>query len=166
MAKNKIGNDKQVSIEAQEKLIEILNDSPHLVSLANTNFEVRALKMGTQYLIAQEVIKINKVENANFGDIVKQFSINIPSVVRVIVLCILNDKKRIFKDGIEYLGYSDEFNALYDTIMWEGNISEYGELLLECLQMLDISVFMQALDILSIFKSSVTMKREMMKEQK
>ena len=166
MAKNKIGNDKQVSIEAQEKLIEILNDSPHLVSLANTNFEVRALKMGTQYLIAQEVIKINKVENANFGDIVKQFSINIPSVVRVIVLCILNDKKRIFKDGIEYLGYSDEFNALYDTIMWEGNIAEYGELLLECLQMLDISVFMQALDILSIFKSSVTMKREMMKEQK
>lgn len=166
MARNKIGNDKQVSIEAQEKLIEILNDSPHLVSLANTNFEVRALKMGTQYLIAQEVIKINKVENANFGDIVKQFSINIPSVVRVIVLCILNDKKRIFKDGIEYLGYSDEFNALYDTIMWEGNIAEYGELLLECLQMLDISVFMQALDILSIFKSSVTMKREMMKEQK
>lgn len=166
MAKNKIGNEKQVSIEAQEKLIEILNDSPHLVSLANTNFEVRALKMGTQYLIAQEVIKINKVENANFGDIVKQFSINIPSVVRVIVLCILNDKKRIFKDGIEYLGYSDEFNALYDTIMWEGNIAEYGELLLECLQMLDISVFMQALDILSIFKSSVTMKREMMKEQK
>lgn len=166
MAKNKIGNDKSVSIEAQEKLIEILNDSPHLVSLANTNFEVRALKMGTQYLIAQEVIKINKVENANFGDIVKQFSINIPSVVRVIVLCILNDKKRIFKDGIEYLGYSDEFNALYDTIMWEGNIAEYGELLLECLQMLDISVFMQALDILSIFKSSVTMKREMMKEQK
>jgi len=166
MAKNKIGNDKSVSIEAQERLIEILNDSPHLVSLANTNFEVRALKMGTQYLIAQEVIKINKVENANFGDIVKQFSINIPSVVRVIVLCILNDKKRIFKDGIEYLGYSDEFNALYDTIMWEGNIAEYGELLLECLQMLDISVFMQALDILSIFKSSVTMKREMMKEQK
>lgn len=166
MARNKIGNDKSVSIEAQEKLIEILNDSPHLVSLANTNFEVRALKMGTQYLIAQEVIKINKVENANFGDIVKQFSINIPSVVRVIVLCILNDKKRIFKDGIEYLGYSDEFNALYDTIMWEGNIAEYGELLLECLQMLDISVFMQALDILSIFKSSVTMKREMMKEQK
>ena len=166
MARNKIGNDKSVSIEAQEKLIEILNDSPHLVSLANTNFEVRALKMGTQYLIAQEVIKINKVENANFGDIVKQFSINIPSVVRVIVLCILNDKKRIFTDGIEYLGYSDEFNALYDTIMWEGNIAEYGELLLECLQMLDISVFMQALDILSIFKSSVTMKREMMKEQK
>lgn len=158
--------NKEASFEAQEKLVEILNDSPHLISLAKTNYEVRALRMGTQYLIAQEVIKINKVENANFGDIVRQFSINIPSVVKVIVLCILNDKNRIYKDGIESLGFSDEFYSLYDTIMWEGNISEYGELLLECLQMLDISVFLQALDILSVFKSTVTMKRAMTKEQK
>ena len=80
MAK-KIQKDSNVSLEAQERLVEILNDSPHLVALNGTEYEVRALKMGTQYLIAQEVIKINKVENANFGDIVKQFSINIPSVV-------------------------------------------------------------------------------------
>lgn len=157
---------QEVSLEAQEKLVEILNDSPHFVALNDTEYEVRALRMGTQYLIAQEVIKINKVENANFGDIVKQFAVNIPSVVKVIVLCLLNDKNRIYKDGIEHKGMSDEYNALYETIMWEGNINDYGNLLLECLQMLDISVFMQALDILSVFKSSVTMKREMMKEQR
>lgn len=165
MAK-KIQKDSNVSLEAQERLVEILNDSPHLVALSGTEYEVRALKMGTQYLIAQEVIKINKVENANFGDIVKQFSINIPSVVKVIVLCLLNDKKRIYQDGIEYKGFSEEYNALYETIMWEGNINEYGQLLLECLQLLDISVFMQTLDILSIFRGTVTMRREMMKEQK
>jgi hypothetical protein len=157
---------KDVSIDAQEKLVEILNDSPHLVALNGTEYEVRALRMGTQYLIAQEVIKINKVENANFGDIVKQFSINIPSVVKVIVLCLLNDKKRIYQDGLEYKGFSEEYNALYETIMWEGNISTYGMLLLECLQMLDVSVFMEVLDILSVFKTTITMKREKIREQK
>lgn len=157
---------QEASLEAQEKLVEILNDSPHLVALNGTEYEVRALRMGTQYLIAQEVIKINKVENANFGDIVKQFSINIPSVVKVIVLCLLNDKKRIYKDGVEYKGLSDEYNALYETIMWEGNINEYGQLLLECLQLLDISVFTEVLGILSVFKTSITMKREMMNGQK
>ena len=165
MAK-KIQKDNNVSIEAQERLVEILNDSPRLVALNGTEYEVRALKMGTQYLIAQEVIKINKVENANFGDIVKQFSINIPSVVKVIVLCLLNDKKRIYQDGVELKGFSEEYNALYETIMWEGNINEYGQLLLECLQLLDISVFMMVRDTLSIFRTSVTMKREMMKGQK
>lgn len=157
---------QEVSLEAQERLIEILNDSPHLVALNGTDYEVRALKMGTQYLIAQEVIKINKVENANFGDIVQQFSINIPSVVKVMVLCLLNDKRRIYQDGVEHKGFSEEYNALYETIMWEGNISEYGNLFLECLQLLDISVFMQTLDILSIFREAVTMRREMMKGQK
>lgn len=157
---------QEASLEAQERLVEILNDSPHLVALNGTEYEVRALKMGTQYLIAQEVIKINKVENANFGDIVKQFSINIPSVVKVIVLCLLNDKKRIYQDGIEHKGFSEEYNALYETIMWEGNINEYGNLLLECLQLLDISVFMTVQNTLSIFRTSVTMKREMMKGQK
>ena len=70
----------EVSLESQERLAEILNDSPRLVSLNGTEWEIRALRMGTQYLIAQEVIKINKVENANFGDIVKQFAVNIPSL--------------------------------------------------------------------------------------
>lgn len=165
-AVNKNKKEHEVSLEAQEKLVEILNDSPHLVALNGTEYEVRALRMGTQYLIAQEVIKINKVENANFGDIVKQFSINIPSVVKVIVLCLLNDKKRIYQDGLEYKGFSEEYNALYETIMWEGNISTYGMLLFECLQMLDVSVFMEVLDILSVFKTTITMKREKIREQK
>lgn len=167
MAKKKIEKERiEASFEAQEKLVEILNDSPHLVALAGTEWEVRALRMGTQYLIAQEVIKINKVENANFGDIVKQFAINIPSVVKVITLCLLNDKGRIYQDGVEYKGFSDEYKSLYDTIMWEGNINEYGNLLLECLQMLDVSVFFQVLDTLSVYRTMTTMKREKMKEQR
>lgn len=152
-------NKKEVSLEAQEQLVEILNDSPHLVSLVGTEWEVRSLRFGTQYLIAQEVIKIDKLNGSNFGDIIKQFSVDIPAVVKVIVLCLLNDKKRIYKAGIESNGLSDEYYALYDTIMWECKVEEFGNLLLECLQMLDVSAFFQALDIVQIFRAGVTAKK-------
>jgi hypothetical protein len=165
MVKKK-NTSKEVSLEAQEMLVEILNDSPRIVSLANTQWEVRSLKFGTQYLIAQEVININKVENANFGDIVRQFATNIPSVVKILTLCVLNDKKRIFKDGVETNGFSEEYNSVYDTLMWEGNINEYGQLLLDCLQLLDVSAFFQALDIVQIFRAGVTMRKTTMDEQK
>ena len=51
--------NREASIDAQELLVEILNDSPHLVSLNGTEWEVRSLRFGTQYLIAEEVVKIS-----------------------------------------------------------------------------------------------------------
>lgn len=151
---------REVSLDAQELLVEILNDSPHLVSLNGTDWEVRTLRFGTQYLIAQEVVKVNKIEQgAGYGDIVKQFALDIPSMVKIITLCLLNDKRRIYKGGIETMGFSDEFKSVYESIMWEGDIQNYGYLLLECLQMLDISAFFQALDIVQIFRAGVTAKK-------
>ena len=158
-AKKKEEKEKGVSLDAQELLVEILNDSPHLVSLNGTGWEVRSLRFGTQYLIAQEVVRINRVENAEFGDVVKQFAQDIPSMVKILTFCLLNDKRRIYKEGIETMGFSEEFDSVYNTIMWEGNIESYGHLLLECLQMLDISVFFQALDIVQIFRAGVTAKK-------
>lgn len=170
--KNKSKNEglvgKEVSLEAQEQLVEILNDSPHLVSLNGTDWEVRTLRFGTQYLIAQEVVKVNKIEQgAGYGDVVKQFALDVPSMVKIITLCLLNDKRRIYKDGIETMGFSDEFKSVYESIMWEGNIQDYGHLLLECLQLLDISAFFQALDIVQVFRAGVTSKKTTkMDEQK
>lgn len=156
---NKVSN-REVSIEAQSQLVEILNDSPRVASLAGTEYEIRSLRFGTQYLIAQEVVNINKLEkNAKYGDVVKKFSENIPSLIKVITLCLLNSRDRIYKNGDKTQGFSEEYYSLYETLMWEGNINEYGELLLECLQMLDITDFCHALDILQIFRASITMRR-------
>ena len=161
--KKKDLESREVSLDAQELLVEILNDSPHLVSLNGTEWEVRSLRFGTQYLIAEEVVKINKMaEGATYGDVVKQFSADIPAVIKVITLCLLNDKKRIFKDGDEHKGFSDEYKSLYETLKWEGNIQDFGSLLLECLQMLDVSAFFQALDIVQIFRAGVTAKKTTM----
>lgn len=156
----------EVSLESQERLAEILNDSPRLVSLNGTEWEIRALRMGTQYLIAQEVIKINKVENANFGDIVKQFAVNIPSVLKILTFALLNDKNKIFKDGNENEGFSELYEATYNTLAWECEVSEFGNILLETLQLLDVSFFTQATHIVEMFKTATTARRTTTKEQK
>lgn len=155
----------KVSLDAQARLAEILSDSPHLVSLNGTEWEVRSLRMGTQWLIANKCIQVAKVENANFGDIVKQFAVNIPAVIEVLVLALLNDRYKIFKNGNESEGYSELYQATYDTLMWECNVEEFGMILLETLQLLDVSFFMESQRILGIFRE-MTLARKKTLEQK
>lgn len=157
---------KDVSLDDQARLAEILNDSPRVVSLVGTKWEIRTLRMGVQWMIAEEVIKVNKAESKSFGDIVKQFSINIPSIIKIITLAILNDKNKIFKDGDERCGFSDTFKDTYDTLMWEGNVTEFGNLLLEILQMLSVDFFLESHRIMEIFRESTMTKKKTMEEQK
>ena len=167
--KNTKKNTKKVEdapLSAQERLAEILTDSPRLVALNGTEWEIRALRMGTQYLIAQEVIKINKVENANFGDIVKQFAVNVPSVLKILTLALLNDKKKIYKNGNEIEGFSEMYEATYNTLAWDCNVSEFGNIFLETLQLLDTSFFMESCRIVEMFKVATTARRTTTKEQK
>lgn len=148
-----------VSLESQERLAEILNDSPRLVSLNGTEWEIRSLRVGTQWLICKKCIEVAKVENANFGDIVKQFAVNIPAVVEVLTLALLNDKKRIYEDGIESNGYSKEFQATFDTLMWDCKTETFGNIFLETLQLIDVSFFMESHRMLHIFRE-MTMTRK------
>lgn len=165
-ARNKnIGHE--VSLDSQARLAEILNDSPRLVNLAGTEWEVRTLRQKVQWMIAEEVVKINKIEQgAGYGDIVKQFASNMPAVVKVITLALLNDRHKIFEDGIESNGFSELYKATYDTISWEGKVEEYGTLLLEVLQLLDISFFMESHRILELFRASTMARKTRTNEQK
>lgn len=153
------------SLDAQGRLAEILNDNPRLVSLNGTEWEVRALRMGTQWLIANKCVQVAKVESANFGDIVKQFSVNIPAVIEVLVLALLNDRHKIFIDGDDKMGYSDLYKATYDTLMWECNTSEFGMIFLETLQLLDVSFFTESQRMLQLFRE-MTLTRKKTLEQK
>lgn len=156
---------KNVSLDKQERLAEILNDSPRIASLNGTEWEIRALRMGTQWLIAKKCIEVAKVENANFGDIVKQFAVNIPAVIEVLVLALLNDKEKIFKDGDDKKGYSDLYKATYDTLLWECKTEEFGHIFLETLQLLDISFFLESQRMLEMFRE-MTLTRKTTLEQK
>lgn len=156
----------EVSIEAQERLAEIMNDSPRIVKLNGTEWEIRALRMGTQWLIAKKCIEVTKGESANFGDIVKQFAVNIPSVLEVLTLALLNDRQKLFKDGNERNGYSDLYNATFDTLKWECKVEDFGVILLEVLQMIDVSFFMESCRILEIFRESTMARKNQILEQK
>lgn len=157
---------KGVSLDSQARLAEILNDSPRLVSLNGTEWEIRALRMGSQWLICQEAIKICKANEQTFGDIMRQFAVNIPSVIKVLVIALLNDKNKIFKDGIESNGLSDLFKATYDTLMWECNTSQFGNILLEVLQLVDVDFFEASHRILEIFRETTMARKNQTLEQK
>lgn len=92
---NKVLPSSPLSDAAMERLAQIMNDSPTIVKLQGTEWEIRALKPGTQWMIAEEACKIVKGENLSMGDVIKEFAINIPSVARVITLSLLNDKNAL-----------------------------------------------------------------------
>lgn len=155
-----------VSIDAQQRLAEILNDSPRIVSLNGTEWEVRALRMGTQWLMAQKIIEIDKSESGTFGDVMKHFAVNIPAVLDIITLCLLNDRHKIYKDGEPTKGFSELYRATRNTLEWDCDVSQFGQLLFEVFQMIDVSFFTEALDMLQIFRATVTEKKRMRKKER
>lgn len=152
----------QVPLESQALLAEILNDSPRLVSLKDTEWEVRALRMGTQWLIAQKCIEIAKADSSAFGDVIKQFAVNIPAVIDVVTLALLNDKDKLFIDGNERNGYSDLYYATRNTLEWECDVTQFGNILFEVLSMMSVDFFYNALTVLDTFRASVTERKRMM----
>lgn len=142
---------KEISeLDAMMRLAEIMNDSPRTIKLGEREFEIRALRAGTQWLVAQEACKIAKT-GESFTDIIKQFAVNIPVVVRVLCLIILNDKDKI--EGKEY-------EDLHDYIFWEVPRQEWIGVLVECLQMLDLQGFFVLTDAIENFRTMTLMKRK------
>lgn len=155
----------QPSLEAQERLVEIMNNSPRVHSFAGTEWELTALKPGTQWLIAQEAISITKAESASFEDVIRQFAVNVPSVARCLTYGLLNDRSRIFANG-KGGALSEEFNSVYDTIMWDTSQSEWLTLLVEMISMLDIEVFFSITSSITILRQRLLERKMTVDEQK
>lgn len=153
------------SLDSQERLIEIMNNSPRIKSFAGTEWEIRALRPGTQWLIAEQAVKICKAETSNYGDVVKQFALNLPATATVITLGLLNDKNRIFENGTTGV-YSQEFQDTYNTVMWDTNQEEWISLLVEILSMLDIKVFFSITSSIQILRQRLLERKKTTEEQK
>lgn len=153
------------SLDSQERLIEIMNNSPRVKNFAGTEWEIRALRPGTQWLIAEQAVKICKAETSNYGDVVKQFALNLPATATVITLGLLNDKNRIFENGTTGV-YSQEFQDTYNTVMWDTNQEEWISLLVEILSMLDIEVFFSITSSIQILRQRLLERKKTTEEQK
>lgn len=156
---------KEVSLEAMQRLAQIMNDSPTIAKMGKTEFPITALKPGTQWMIAEESCKIQKAENGNMLDIIKQYSINLPSVVHVITLAILNDKDRIFSDYKRKI-YSEEYEAVRDTIMWNTNQKYWIGLLVEIMNMLSMDYFFESTNAIAMIREMALGIKTRMDEQK
>lgn len=142
--------------ESMERLVQIMTDSPSLVKLANTEWAITALKPAVQWEIAKIACEVHKVENAHYGDVLKGFATNLPAVVRVITLALLNDKERI----------ANESDKVYDTLMWESKPSEWATLLFEILNLQDISFFLQITQVVEMFRQTTLQRKMTMEEQR
>ena len=156
---------KTTSVDAMERLAKVMNDTPTIVKMSNTEFAITALKPGTQWLIAEESCKIMKAEQGNFKDVIKQFAINIPSVVHVITLAILNDKNRIF-DDYKRRKYSEEYQSVYETIMCETSPDNWLSLLVEIMNMLSMDYFFQSTNAVAMIREAALGRKMKMEELK
>ncbi len=143
-----------VPLEAQTRLMQIMNNTPAIKSFAGTEWEITALKPAVKNMIAEEAVKIQVKENAAMGDVLKAYASNYPTVCRVITLALLNDKAKIDKD----------YDAVYDTIYWESDDKQWATLLSEILQMLDVSFFFLTTNVLAMFQQMTT-ERKMTKKE-
>lgn len=146
---------KKAKDDAMEKLVKVMTNEPTLVKLANVGWEVTALKPAVQWEISKVACEINKNEQASFGDVIKSFSTNLPAVMRVVTLALLNDKERIEK----------EYDKVYETLMWESKPEEWGTLLFEILQLQDVGFFFQITQAIEIFRQTTLQRKMTMEEQ-
>lgn len=157
--------DKRVSDEAMEQLARIMNDSPSLVKLHGTEWMITGLKPGVQWLIAEQACKIVKGEKLSMGDVIKEFSVNLPAVVHVLTLALLNDKERIFSD-YDKRELSDEYRQVYDLLMWgEYDMKDWALLLGEILNLISTDFFFESTNVIQTVRE-MTLTRKMTKAER
>lgn len=146
-----------VSDDSMERLAKIMNDSPTVLKLKGTEWEIRGLKPAVQWMIAEEACKIVKGEKQAMGDVIREFANNLPSVAKVITLALLNDKKRI-ED-------KDWFQKVYDELMWgDYEIRDWAVLLAEILKMIDIDFFFESTNVVQMIRK-MTLDRKMTRKE-
>ena len=74
-------------------------------------------------------------------------------------MCLLNDKNKIYRNGDKTLGFSDLYKATRDTLEWDCDTTKFGPILLETMQLLDVSFFFESLGMLDIFRQMTTKKK-------
>lgn len=140
-------------LRGEARMMEVMTDGTRTVRLGGKEYEIRALRPGTQWLIAKEAAEIAVAEGEGgvaFGDVIRGLAGNIPSVVRCLALAILNDKGKI--EGKEY-------GALYDELMWETEPGEWIGVLGEVLQMTEVEFFFACTRMMQMTRSGLEMRK-------
>lgn len=145
-------------LDAMMRLAEVLNDSPTQIKIGDKIYNITALKMGTQILIAEETCKIQKSQEGNLVDMFNQFARSLPAVIRCLAFAVLNDKDKIYKDYAAR-EFSDEFYSMCERIEWESDKGKWLEVLAEVIRKIDVAFFLNISDQMKILRD-LTMKKK------
>lgn len=146
-------------LDAQLMLAEVMNDTPTPVVIAGKEYLIRALKIGTMNLIAEESVKIQKAQDKELLDMYRQFAQCIPAVIKCIAYAVLNDKNKIFKDYANRK-YSEEYKILYEQIEWESDSSQWMDVLVQIMNKIDLRFFTIAANTLTMIRDSALKTRK------
>lgn len=150
--------DNKISeLDAMLRLAEIMNDSPTPFEIGGKTYNITALKMGTQVLIAEETCKIQKHQEGNLVDMFNQFARSLPAVVRCLAFAVLNDKDKIYKNYAAK-EFSDEFNSLCERIEWESDKRQWMDVLSKVINKIDVAFFLNISEQMKILRDT-TMRR-------
>lgn len=155
---NEEKENKISELDAMMRLAEIMNDSPTQMDIGGKTYNITALKMGTQILIAEETCKIQKHQEGNLVDIFNQFAHSLPAIVRCLAFAILNDKDKIYKDYAAK-EFSDEFYTLCEKIEWESDKGQWMNILAEVIKKIDVSFSMTITEQMSMLRDMTMKKR-------
>ena len=139
------------------RLSEVINDTPTIVEIGGKKYNITALKIGTQILIAEETSKVQKHQEGNMVDVFKSFANSIPAVIRCIAFAIVNDKDKIYKDYSKR-EFSEEFYATCEKIEWESDRQQWMSILVEIIRKIDISFSFTITEQMSMIRD-LTMKK-------
>lgn len=156
--------ESPITDEAMERLSQIMNDTPSLVKLKGTEWEIRGLKPGVQWLISEEACRVVKEEKESMGDVLREFSKNLPAVVNVLTLALLNDKERIFSNYGRRV-YSEEYVQVRDALLWgDYELRDWALLLSEVLRLVDVGFFFESTNVIKTVRE-MTLGRKMTKAE-
>ena len=147
-----------ISYESMSRLAQLMNDTPTIVKLYGTEWQITSLKAGTQWLIAEEACKVVEKENMSMGDVIKQFAVNMPSVCRVLTLALLNDKEKI---------YGKQYDEVYELLMWgDFKIKDWAMFLSEILNLIDVDFFFASINAVKTLRQNTLDRKTTREEQK
>lgn len=158
LQKNMEENNKINELDAMMRLSEVINDSPTVVEIGGQKYNINALKIGTQVLIAEETCKVQKHQEGNMVDVFNSFSNSIPAIIRCIAFALLNDKDKIYKDYSKR-EFSDEFYATCEKIEWESNRQQWMSILVDVIKKIDISFSFTITEQMSMIRDLMMKKR-------
>lgn len=154
-----------ISDESMERLASIMNDSPSIVKLHGTEWRIKGLKPGVQWLIAEQACQIVKGEKLSMGDVIKEFSVNLPAVAHVITLALLNDRDRIFSD-YEKKELSNDYHKVFDLLMWRDyDIKDWALLLGEILNLISTDFFFESTNVIQTVREMTLTRKTKKTEQ-